>query len=143
MVRSVFDQIETEMVGVVSDNFGSTYILIPMKSRPNKRPLRDVSRPAVKLTATKVYAHTLSDLDKNTRIDRAGSKRSMSFNNMSAKSIRLTVRLCDLVWEPVQHDAVQEVETGLIYEIFDVQGTGHSDMDLLMSEIEGPYAISD
>ncbi|MFG6500151.1 hypothetical protein [Sulfitobacter sp. 1A15106] len=135
-----FDKIEARMLGDSFKVFGQPFQIVPMKTRPNKRPVRDHGRDPFELCGVKYETNQLNDLDKNGRIDRAGKRiGGMSFNNMSTKSIRLNVRLCDMPYEPRQFDAVICVRSGKVYEVLDIEATGHSDAYLKLSEVEGPY----
>lgn len=134
-----FDQIEARGLRAQQGVFGTPIQIIPMKDRPNKRPVRDHSREVMDICGTFVIAGTLNDMDKNSRIDRAGRKGSMSFNNISTKNIRLNLLLCDLAYIPKQFDAVIRLSDGQVYEVMDISPSGHSDINFLLNEVEGPY----
>ena len=137
-----FDQIETAGIRKQQRVFGSCFVLIPMRRRPNKKPKLDAQRGVVELGGILTINHADSDLDKNTRIDRAGSKRSMSFMNVSTKTIHLNILKCDLVWEPLQFDQVWDVEKQQMYEILKPMATNGSDLDLHLNEIDGAYSVT-
>jgi hypothetical protein len=134
-----FDRIESRMLVDMQKSFGSPWALVPMKSRPNRQPVQDASRDVLEICGILYEDHAMSDLDKNGRIDKAGRKKSMSFNSFSAKSIILNLRICDLPWEPRQFDMAICKANGREYEILDVQPSGHSDVNLRLSEKGGPY----
>jgi len=139
---SVFDRIETNMARDMMCAFGSDVTIVPMKARPNKPSVRDTSRATVTLKGAFYDPHTLSDMDKNSRIDRANKTKSMSYNSVSTKHLRVTVNLCDLIDEPKQFDAVIRVGVQQAYEITDLYKNGSSAMDLVLSEVEGPFEVS-
>lgn len=139
---TAFDEIESQGIGELQGVFGSAFTFIPMKTRPNKRPVRDRSREAFDICGILNIKSLQSDMDKNTRIDRAGGKRSMSFNNVSLKEVNLNVRNCDLLWVPQQFDAVIRAADGQVYEVMNLFPTGFSDLDIKLNEVEGPYGIN-
>jgi len=139
---SAFDQMEARLAADFMRHFGSTITIVPMRSRPNKPAVLDASRKKVTLCGAVYAVHRLSDMDKNSRIDRANKTKSMSFNNVSTSDIKVTVNVCDLETEPRQHDAVIREGVSQAYEITDVRRNGQSSIDLILSEVEGPFPVS-
>lgn len=134
-----FDRAEDQAFRELQGVFGQEFTFIPMKSRPNKTPMRDPGRAVFDVCGVFKSTPTMMDIDKNTRIDRAGRGSDMSFNSVSARTLTLNVQKDDLHWVPKAFDRVLQKANGRMFEILNPQGSDHSDIDLRLSEVDGPY----
>lgn len=120
MGLTIWDDIEENIERELQTVVGEDFVITPMKSRPNGKPVVDRSRGAVLVCATFTRQSTQDDFNPS-----ALSSKGLKFTHAAQRDPILEVIAADIGYPLRQGDFVVRCANEVKYEVEDPRPNGH------------------
>ena len=120
MGLTIWDDIEENIERELQTVAGEEFVVKPMKSRPNGKPIIDSSRSEVTICAIFTRQSTQDDFNPS-----ALSSKGLKFTHAAQRDPILEIIADDIGYALKQGDFVTRCANGVIYEVEDPRPNGH------------------